>query len=158
VCLFMSSWLIVFSLILLVPSFLVASVKEESSAERVEVVKKSNKMAAEEGIQEEAQMISDEVNILLDQNVFVLAEGGLIERMLGSKPVGIHIDSIFYKKDDGSSVLRGLSDDRDTLLEFIKILEGKKDFYNIDLPISNLVKDKDIEFTIKIDLHDESKN
>ncbi len=47
--------------------------------------------------------------------------------------------------------ITGVSPDRDALLNFISILK-KKGFSEIDVPVSNFVKDENLEFSLKITL------
>lgn len=59
-------------------------------------------------------------------------------------------------KDSGIHVLniKGRSSNRDNLLFFIKKLEEDKNFLNIDSPVSNLVNNLNIDFTLTITLKD----
>ena len=44
----------------------------------------------------------------------------------------------------------GISYNREALVSFVKSLEASKVFKNVDLPISNFTKDRDIKFTFRM--------
>lgn len=153
--LFMSAWLVFFAGILLVPSFLVSSVKENVATERLDVLAEFNNLILDEDLQNESKILNTRIEVLISDKSLALAENGFLEIVVRSKPDGIYIDNISYDWGNGRAILRGSSINREILLSFIKILESRKEFFDIDLPISNLVKDRNIPFTIKISLNDE---
>lgn len=51
---------------------------------------------------------------------------------------------------DTSIIVSGVSNTRESLVSFVKNLEETKMFTKVDLPVSNLAKQKNIEFNINI--------
>jgi len=84
---------------------------------------------------------ADKVNVYHDIFLPVLENRNTIE-----------IDGISYEntRDDDVLLVSGISPDRDTLLDFIKKLEQNPSFGNVELPVSNFIKNKDIEFSMDI--------
>lgn len=77
----------------------------------------------------------------------------LVERVVHNKTVGIKIFGIDVKsKDDGSHDLAiiGLAQDRETLLSFVRVLEGEKGFTHVTVPVSNFAPVADINFSILV--------
>ncbi len=67
----------------------------------------------------------------------------------------IRITGLSYEKaKDGSALVRltGVSPDRESLLAFTKVLEQEGPFTNVEVPVSNFVKEHDIEFSMEITL------
>jgi len=63
-------------------------------------------------------------------------------------PSEIYFDRILINKNQ-QVYLVGYAQTRDRLLEFKEKLEDYGEFFEIDFPLSNLVKAKDVDFTIK---------
>lgn len=83
--------------------------------------------------------------------------------ILKSKPAGVSVTGLSYDhggvvskkgKDEAVSPptigIQGKSSDRAALLAFKDTLAQKKEFSSVDLPISSLVKDTDLTFSINV--------
>lgn len=76
-----------------------------------------------------------------------------IDSVLSEKSKSISINEIIYissGENSGKIILAGTSASRDSLVLFVKKLEETKLFKKIDLPISNLTKVTNINFTIEL--------
>ena len=65
----------------------------------------------------------------------------------------VRIQSVAFEKGvatEGKIVLAGIARDRDSLTDFVKMIESQEIFTKVDLPVSNFAKDKDINFSINI--------
>jgi hypothetical protein len=84
------------------------------------------------------------------------ARGGTVEKsalmknILSRKPDKITIKEFLFEKNKIS--IWGFSDTRDNMLGFINSLKEEKSFKKVESPIANLLKEKDIEFSISIEL------
>lgn len=79
----------------------------------------------------------------------------IINNILSKKTTNIKISGIYYtinSKNSGLVTVNGVSDKRDSLVLFAENLRSIPEFKKVDLPISNLAKDKNIEFTININI------
>jgi hypothetical protein len=77
----------------------------------------------------------------------------LIKSILSDKTSGIRLNELFYASSNATSGIisfGGVSDTRESLIAFVDSLEQSKVFKKVDLPISNLAKNKDIEFSISL--------
>ena len=70
--------------------------------------------------------------------------------ILEEKTNKIKINDFFF--DKGKILIQGISENRQDLLSFIDSLRNKKDFKKVESPVSNLIKEKDIEFKLTIEL------
>lgn len=77
----------------------------------------------------------------------------LIDEILSKKTNSIRLSGIHYSVNSstsGSITLEGIGDTRESLVAFSESLKTVEHFKKVDLPISNLAKDKNIGFTISI--------
>lgn len=75
-------------------------------------------------------------------------------RLFESRPPAIKITNINFINMTADTRpiinIRGMADDRDSLRAFAAALEGRVEFENVDLPVSNFVKEKDINFSLSV--------
>ena len=71
-------------------------------------------------------------------------------------PPGIGLTSFAYLKEEKSITLRGKAVRRDDLLAFISHLRDNTAFGNVESPVTNLLKEEYIDFTITISLNGSS--
>ncbi|MCG2695164.1 hypothetical protein L6261_03745 [Candidatus Parcubacteria bacterium] len=84
----------------------------------------------------------------------------LIDDIVKNKSTDIKIKGIFYEKIseikkgeqeyDISLTVKGVAKKRSSLIDFINQLKNNKKFIEVDFPVSGLVKDENIDFSIKI--------
>jgi hypothetical protein len=77
----------------------------------------------------------------------------LIKSILTNKAQGILISEIIYASSNATSAVisfGGVSNSRESLIKYADTLEQSKTFKKVDLPISNLAKNKDIDFSINL--------
>lgn len=73
----------------------------------------------------------------------------VISGILEEKPEGVKINNLFFDKK--KITIQGFSNTRQGLFLLVDNLK-KKGFKKVESPISNIIKEKDIEFSINIDL------
>lgn len=136
--------------ILLVPSVLLSSQKEEAAERRFEVLMKS----VEKGKTEELDKTLLEAKALLgllphEAPLVLLHE--LLLNIVSAKTNRISLGN-FSLADAGEGKQRvdlsGVAKDRTALVAFVKSLEQSGLFEKVEVPISNFAKDTDIEFSI----------
>lgn len=75
--------------------------------------------------------------------------------ILSKKKSSIKIGGIFYSVNSGNSAtlsINGLASNREALVSFSDSLKEIEYFKKVDLPISNLAKDKNIDFSINVNI------
>lgn len=75
-----------------------------------------------------------------------------IDKIISSKTSSIHLNNFVYalNKTDATISIQGISGTREALISFSKTLQDSKMFKTVDLPISNLAKDKNISFSMTL--------
>lgn len=79
----------------------------------------------------------------------------IFDSILSVRSPSIRLSGIYYTASDSNSAvvtISGMSDKRDSLVFFTENLRKIESFSKVDLPISNLAKDKNIDFTISINI------
>ncbi len=88
---------------------------------------------------------------LLDSGQKNIGEkSAVIKLILEEKTNKIKILYFYFDKE--KVLIQGLSESRQNLLSFIDSLKKKKGFKKVESPVSNLVKERDIEFKLTIEL------
>lgn len=165
VCLALASILLVVSVIAFVPSYFTAVTKYEGIAAALDL-SRNDSLPSRDDLKGIVKKANEKVSILQNtdashppvSDVFreiISAKGGV--RLTGFS-FGATAASPKGKKTEGAPssefhiTVHGISKERDDLLAFIKALESNALFESVDFPISNFVKEKDLEFSINITL------
>jgi len=75
------------------------------------------------------------------------------DQVLSSKNQGVKITRLSFSiigKGQGQITVNGIAKDREGLVAFIENLKGKAGFAEVDTPVSDFAKDKDISFVLNI--------
>jgi hypothetical protein len=87
-----------------------------------------------------------------EKNKFIISEK-VVSAILLKKSPGVKITQLIYGNDTvgGRKInIIGTAATRDSLLSFRRALEDDDAFKNVDLPISNFVKDTNIQFNLSL--------
>lgn len=142
------------SLVLLIPSYFLTKMRASTTETELAQAKSSL----------DAQMPSKEI---VDQLQAAVRHAEILKpltkpmsvydlmKIFESKPREIKITSIsFLQNDTGRPTisLGGRAVDRESLTSFARTLEARVEFATVDLPVSNFVKEKNIDFSMTITL------
>lgn len=105
----------------------------------------------------EVQILREKIN-LANQNLLKLksfyrdqiSSTEILEKIFQTIPSGIELTSLSWQKDNSLVSLSGFSPNREILLEFIKKLEEKKEFSEINYPTTIWVEPVDINFSLTL--------
>lgn len=97
-----------------------------------------------------AEEINTKISLLDSGQKNVGEKSAFIKIILEEKTNKIKINDFFFAQ--GKVLIQGLSENRQNLLSFIDSLRKKKDFKKVESPVSNLIKERDIEFNLTIEL------
>lgn len=83
-----------------------------------------------------------------------IEKSSIVRNIINRKTSAIKISSIFFdkEKDKEKITIRGVAERRDDMLYFIDSLKAEKLFKKVELPVSSLLKDKDVDFAISVEL------
>lgn len=139
-------------LVFLFPSWLVSFYKEKEFSLQSDEVNKSLSTLDISSTTSFIKSFNTKLGIIndsLDYPKFV----PVMDEVLSKKPTSIRISGIYYSVNSANSsvlTLEGIGDTRESLVSFSESLRSVKNFKKVDLPISNLAKDKNIDFTISV--------
>ena len=141
-----------FAIILLIPSFLLSSVKVKSSEEQLNLVRNKDTEQVEKEMKSLIFQTNADTTLLEEGDVVTEVVGELFTYLLDTKPNSIAITGILYEKsktDDLDTVsLRGIALNREALFSYITFLQTSGYFTEAAVPVSRFIKEKDIDFTI----------
>ncbi len=143
-------------LVFLFPSWLISSYKENDFLVRSDEANRAI-VSLDIASTTESIRLLNEKTVLLDSLLEYPKVIPLINTLISLKTSSIRFNSINYVsegKNNASLSIEGISDRRDSLVSFSDSLRNDPIFKEVDLPISNLAKDRNIEFniTVKIEI------
>ncbi len=97
-----------------------------------------------------AEDLNKKISLLDSGQKNIREKSSIIRLILGEKTGSIKINDFLFDKD--KILIQGTSDTRQGLLSFIDSLKKKEDFKKVESPVSNLIKERDIEFRLTIEL------
>ncbi|MBI5005255.1 MAG: hypothetical protein HZC03_01485 [Candidatus Lloydbacteria bacterium] len=148
--------IIVFAGILLVPSFLLSSVKATESEARLDILHKTPARNLEEEIKAVVIKTNADTAFLSESGNQTFSVGGFVEHLLETKPDSIAITGIFYEKSKAKdnvsdkASIRGIAANREALSAYAASLGSDRYFAEAVLPVSGFVQEKDIEFSVSL--------
>ena len=140
-------------LILLLPSWVISYFKEkelllnEDAANHSSIYKKA----------EETQAVIVQTNAklkILNTAMEYPKLGHLVNSVISNKTSDIYINQFSYTSAGqiASMSITGISNTRESLVLFIKNLQSSGSFKEVNLPVSNFAKDKNIDFSINLNI------
>jgi uncharacterized phage-associated protein len=124
---------------------------------RREELQKNRKESGADKIEEDliqSQNIAERIVAHEDQTT----HSNIIQNIISHRSKNVTLSSIDISHASGTStpwavIVQGKSATREALLDFQKSLEGDQLFSQVELPLSDLAKSKNISFGIRIVLH-----
>lgn len=147
----MVSALIIASLILLIPSYLLAVTKYNSISAQVATQLSGQGTSSQENeIDAKVQDVNKKVSLFLGQSSGRLVLPDIIVKIIAMKDAAIKIQGFSYDASTRQErfVISGIAGDRDGLARFVETLKRSAIFTNVDLPVSSYVKSTNIDFAI----------
>jgi hypothetical protein len=143
----------VVALILSLPSYFLSSSKVELVSDRVDFLKSYIKKRQESNVTLGLLKTNEKIEALQNINENRLSES--IQLILNEKTESIKITGITLREtgDNGRDIfVSGMARNRDSLISFRDSLKLISFFVEVDLPISNLAKNQNIDFNLRIRL------
>ncbi|OHA82740.1 MAG: hypothetical protein A3B07_01315 [Candidatus Yonathbacteria bacterium RIFCSPLOWO2_01_FULL_43_27] len=156
---YVAVFLMIASLALLMPSYIMARSKKSIAETRIE---NTTGMSAEERarVEKETELSIKELNKKLETfsvdtkaTQSVIPPSQTINKILGLKGTTIKVQGIVYEKtpDRERFVITGKSAHRDDLARFVDVLKKDLYFTKVELPLSSYVKSTDISFSLVLE-------
>jgi Tfp pilus assembly protein PilN len=152
-CLVVLSFVTMLGGVFILPAWILADIKEQTVDKRLsilhDVVTKKQNLELNvvlDNTKKEMKLLRSEEDFLSFRTVL----GAVIE----NKTSGVSLQQFSFSRisaeGDVAISVRGVYRDRDSLVNFRKNLEREKFFTRVDLPIANLAKGRDAEFSIEL--------
>ncbi|OHA84579.1 MAG: hypothetical protein A2481_03680 [Candidatus Yonathbacteria bacterium RIFOXYC2_FULL_47_9] len=155
VAVFAVAALILASLILLVPSYMLAVSKHNFVAEELaRLEQKQSEVAQEKEVSTQIRAVNKKISIFLaGPKEIQLTPSEVVLGIIAVKDPAVKIQSILYdiNPDRERLVLAGRADDRDSLARFLETLKKDTTFSKVDLPIGSYVKSTNIDFSLVLE-------
>lgn len=134
----------------LLPSFVLSNARQNEALERMRVINSVERGEDESGLTDWL-LLTNQMLIALSPKLDTDRPSDFIEQVINQNLKGVHLVGFSWVKKEGNVALSvdGVAQDRQTLITFENHLNTSGHFSKINLPISNLAKDKDIDFQIK---------
>lgn len=136
--------------VFLLPTFVLSESKEQTLVDKLAALKKNSENDKSDTLDKVIDDINSKLKVFPEQGEFVFSQDVLGE-VLSKKTEDISITSVTYTvsdKDLKISVV-GQAKDRESLLAFERDLSSVPQFIGIQLPISNFLKNNNIDFIIE---------
>ena len=134
--------------VLLVPSYILSSAKEEIAQKEQALFRERVELAAGESVAGQIEAINARAKILSSDIGPEVAP--IIEKsVLGVRPRSVMLSDIRYERDSKGIrkvTIGGTAATRDALQQYVETLEKTGQFSSVELPLSNFVKRTNIEF------------
>jgi len=141
--------LIIFAL-LLASTFFYLSILLRAQNRLIEIRQNDPKTQRLVEIEGKIQQANRRINqIYLKQNDLILWIP-LLEEIANLTPGGVYLTNFSYQLAENQIYLRGWANTRDNLLSFQNLLEESPFFVEIEAPLSNLLKQNDIDFSFTL--------
>jgi len=152
--LLMVSFAICFAIVAIIPSYIISEAKENFVNEKLIIQKGEPVPMLDQNTSLAIKDLDTKLSLVenLQVDKFVVTER-VINQIIESKVFDIKISNISYENNPttGKTIsISGTAPSRERLLLFRQSLEGNKAFKQIDLPISNFVKNSDIQFSLRL--------
>lgn len=138
------------SIAVMAPAYVLIDLQIDASAESSAAA--SEKIAGYESVANELKRSNLEAKAVLDTTSYVpISEYVALVRELEGKNITVSEVAINRSKDGFSPIqVRGEAVDRQSLAQFRDDLLAQPSVSSVDLPISNLAKDRDIQFSLSV--------
>ncbi len=139
-------------LVFIFPSWITSYNKEKDITSQMEEINKSSSYQDADPVYSTIESTNFKLKII-NTNLQYFNIVPLIKLILSNKIPGVSVGELSFVSSGAKSStisLKGISVSRDLLILYKDALEKTKVFSRVDLPISNLAKDKNLIFTIDL--------
>lgn len=136
--------------ILALPSFFYLTSKERELSRELKALEDSRILKDVKSIEEEIQNLSQKLTLEKQNRQKTQVPSVFLEKILSLKPQGLSINSLSYNQAPAQSAvsIRGSAQKRSILIDFADKLKKEPLIKNVNFPITNILKETNIEFTI----------
>jgi len=145
--------IIVIVFVLFLPVFFSLFFEEKDLSRQLDIIKAGSGSIETEKIYTDLNTLNDRLSFYEKNNEDVRQISTLFDRIISSKSSGVKIIYLKYEKSKGDTItIMGKSGNRSDFVDFKKRIEDDDFFSIVSSPLSNLLKETDINFTMTIGL------
>ncbi len=143
----------IIAIIFLLPSNILSASKAAGIEKQIKNAQNSIIFKEADALNASLKNINLKLTVLSPYRSGISAED-LFAKIIEKKTLNIRIGSFVYKKALGKEqsliTISGIARDRESLSTFVQVLENEPIFTKVNLPVSNLTKNKNPDFSIEI--------
>lgn len=141
---------IVVGIIGLLPSYVLSNARQNEALERIRIMNSAVKKGDEVNLQAWLEEINRKLQIL-SPSLDTDRPSDFIEKILEQRIMDITVSDFSWvkAKDKISFSIKGRANSRQSLIRFEDSINSSGYFSKVTLPLSNLIKDRDIDFQIQ---------
>ena len=142
----------VIGIVTLFPSYFISDFQKRAAIEEVERTRKTSGESDKENIASLLKEAQLKLKILSSERKKVFLRT-VFDTAIGYKPNTVVLTGMVYQEGSEGKltfIINGVADNREDLLVFSQNLKRDALFDNVELPVSNLAKDRNINFTLTI--------
>ncbi len=134
--------------VLLLPSYFSLTFQEKDILRQIELTKKSVEAKRVEEAEQSIRNVNKKLEILAAHKSSPISAylAALSAKTLG----GVTLSSITFSKEKQTLEIRGKASERPYFLKFLENLKEEERFKSINSPISNLLKERDLDFVVTV--------
>ncbi|OGF82370.1 hypothetical protein A3B18_02190 [Candidatus Giovannonibacteria bacterium RIFCSPLOWO2_01_FULL_46_13] len=149
------SIVVLFGIILIVPTFISLRVQRESLKDEEANAKSGAPLDRLKEIEVEINKLNSRLGVLESRSGSPVASDA-IKKVIDSAPGGISVEEISFSEPRGLEpakiILNGMADKREDLVAFVKSLEDSGEYDKVDSPLSNILKKTEVDFSLSLNL------
>ncbi|MFZ2522055.1 MAG: PilN domain-containing protein [Minisyncoccia bacterium] len=140
------------TLIFLFPSWILSNTKQSGLLLQLEKIEVSSLSSDAVKIQEKIKSINNELN-LLNTSLEYPKFSTIVDKIISKKSSSIKLNSFSYSGGKTWVItIKGIALTRESLVSFVDSLKSDSQFKSVDLPVSNLAKNKNIDFSVILNI------
>jgi len=141
--------LIIFVIILITTYFsLLILVKSQDNS--IEARQNDEKVQYQIEIEEKIKKVNQEANNIFIKQSEIIVWTPILEELSRINPNGLYLINFSYRSSSEQIDITGWAKDRDGLLKFEEMLKESSYFQEVESPLSNLIKQTDINFSFTV--------
>ena len=142
----------IIGIVTLLPSYFISDLEKRAAVEEIERIRSINGEDGQEDIMKVLKEAQLKLKILSPEYEKVSVRT-VFDTAIGYKPKTVTLTGLVYQEEDEGKIritINGVADNREDLLVFSQDLKRDALFDDVELPVSNLAKDRDLSFTLTV--------
>lgn len=145
-----SAIIIIFG-VLMLPAFFFISLQQTEVEHIKKIDEEAQKAAHTSELEEKIRGTNALLDIILAREDKKKDASSFLSEILSGAPSGVSVTLIVYDPSKDHVKISGAADTRDALLKFVDFLKRAPEIKNVSSPVSNIIQQQDINFSLEIE-------